>query len=145
MGRAVPKPGAPADAPREIEGHVTRVWLGNRATIEVVADHDAAVKMTAKENAQNGYPTRRRPVPVKKNSTYFGLPEGTKLFDGIRDILATWPNVSDAPAPAWAASWPDPQYAELIAAHFAGEGHDVEVRQPENPDVMHGPYVVEEV
>lgn len=125
--------------PEELRGHVTRVWLGNRATIELVDDLDAAAKMTAAELAAGGVPKIRRPIPIKKNSTYIGLPEGTKLFDGIRDIVALWPNMSDDPAPAWVAST-DPRYAELLAEHWGG----VEVREPENPDVMHGPYQADE-
>jgi len=39
------------DAPRELEGHVIRVWLGNRATIEVVDDHEKAAEMTGKLEA----------------------------------------------------------------------------------------------
>lgn len=119
---------------------VVRIWLGNRAAIEVVEDTEAAAKLTKKEIEQGGVPTQRRPIPVKKAATFVRLVPGTKLFDGIRDVLALWPNVSDAPAPAWVAST-DPRYAELLAEHFAGEGHTVEVREPENPDEAHGPYV----
>lgn len=94
-----------------------RVWLGNRAPIEEIDGE-------------------RRPIPVPKTCTFVApVPEG--LLDQARDITALWPHVSDDPAPAWVAST-RPELAALLSSHWDG----IEVREPENPDVMHGPYKV---
>lgn len=121
----------------------TRVWLGNRAAIEVVEDHAAAAKMTERELAETGVPKLRRPIPVAKAATFVNVEPGLKLFDAIRDITKMWPHVSDAEAPAWVAST-DRRLAELLAEHYGSGGHEVEVREPESPDEMHGPYVVDD-
>lgn len=117
----------------------TRVWLGNRSAIEIVDDAKAAAKMTADEIAEHGIRKTRRRIPVAKAATFIAVEPGLKLFDQIRDITKLWPNVSDADAPAWIAST-DSRLAELLAEHYGG----IEVREPENPDEMHGPYVVDD-
>lgn len=94
-----------------------KVWLGNRAPIEEVDGH-------------------RRPIPVRKACTYFApVPDG--LLDQALEVRALWPHVSDDPAPKWVAST-RPELASMISEHFGG----IEIREPEDPDVMHGPYKV---
>lgn len=115
-----------------------RVWLGNRAAIELVEDTDARAGMSAEEIREQGVPKTRRPIPVSKTATFLALEPGLALFDRIRDITRLWPHMSDAAAPAWVAST-DRRTAELLAEHYGG----IEVREPENPDEMHGPYVVD--
>lgn len=116
-----------------------RVWLGNRAAIEVLEDADAAAKMTAKELAGNGIPRVRRPIPVSKACSFYAVADGVRLLDAAREITgAFWPNVSDAETPAWVAST-NPALAAILAEHWGG----IEIRQPENPDEMHGPYRVD--
>ncbi len=100
-----------------------KVWLGNRAPIEVVGDGDEKT---------------RRKIPVPKACTYVALePQG--LLEQAGHVKALWPHVSDAEAPAWVAST-SRRLAELISDAYGG----VEVREPENPDEMHGPYRVAE-
>lgn len=112
----------------------TKVWLGNRAAIEVVDDPGAPA-------SEDGSPARtRRPIPVAKACSVFVARPGLKLFQTGREITeGFWPNVSDDEAPAWVAST-DPKLAELLSEHWGG----IEVREPENPDVLHGPYVFAE-
>jgi hypothetical protein len=116
-----------------------KVWLGNRAPVEVVDDLDAAGKMSAAQLAEQGTPRIRRAIPVKKAATYLAVEPGLRLFDAIRDITKLWPHMSDAAAPAWVAST-NPRLAELLAEHW----DDIEVREPENPDEQHGPYVLDD-
>lgn len=96
-----------------------KLWLGNRAAIEEIGGE-------------------RRKINVSKACTYVTLqPEG--LLEQAVHVRALWQHVSDAPGPAWVASTSQ-QLAELISQAYGG----IEIRQPENPDEMHGPYTVDE-
>ncbi|GLY08261.1 hypothetical protein [Actinoplanes sp. NBRC 101535] len=115
-----------------------RVWLGNRQAVEEVTDHERLAAMTDTELAQQGEPKVRRAIPMKKACTFLNIPGGTPLLEGVGTVVKAWPHMSDASAPAWVASTSG-AYASLLAEHFGG----VEVREPEDPDVMHGPYTTD--
>lgn len=104
-----------------------KVWLGNRAPIEEIqVEVDGKVE------------TQRRPIPVPKACTFVNLdPEG--LLEQANDVRALWPHVSDDLTPVWVAST-SPKLAELLSATYGG----IEIREPEDPDVQHGPYKVVE-
>lgn len=60
------------------------------------------------------------------------IPDGTPLFDALRDVIATWPLHSDADGPEWVES-PDgdeEEIASLIARHFTNDDHECAVGRP---------------
>lgn len=115
-----------------------RVWLGNRAAIEQIPDQAKIAKMSDAELAVQGEPLLRRPIPVAKACTFFRVRPDATMLDGVQEVVRAWPHVSDAQAPAWVASTDD-TYAQMISEHFGG----IEIRDPEDPDVDHGPYVLD--
>lgn len=107
---------APAGADRT-------VILGNRKAIEVVPDPD-----------NPGERTRRRVTGNRKRYTRIVIPPQTGLLEGVRNIMAAWAQMSDAPAPAWIAS-SDPATAQILAQEWGGvEIRDLGVNNPTSAD-----------
>lgn len=94
-----------------------RVWLGNRAPIEIIDGE-------------------RRKINVPKACTFYA-PQPENVLDQTLEVRSMWPHVSDDPAPKWVAST-SAKLAESISDAFGG----IEIREPEDPDVVHGPYKV---